>query len=275
MENHTQDLPPWAREGVDLQRASIARIYDYLLGGYHNFEIDRVVANRSMEIYPDIGLTTQVNRAFLRRAVTYMLDQGVSQFIDIGSGIPTAGHVHEIAQKANPASRVAYVDIDPVAIAHSKAIIGANETTIALQADARDPDFIFEYLNNKGVFNMEKHVGLLMISLLHFVPDLEETRTLIGRYTRYLAPGSFLAFTHGTVENTPAGAAEGIMKLASKSAQETIYRRQDEIVSIFKDLEFVEPGIVFTPLWRPESTEDLMLDEPGRSLAYAGVARLT
>jgi hypothetical protein len=275
MENHTQDLPAWAREGVDLQHPSVARIYDYLLGGYHNFEIDRAVARRSVEIYPDIVLTTQVNRAFLRRAVTFMSGQGVSQFIDIGSGIPTAGHVHEIARKVNPTGRVVYVDIDPVAIAHSKAIIGTDETILALQADARDPEFIFEYLNSAGILDLKKPVGLLMIALLHFIPDLEEARALIGRYTRHLAPGSYLAFTHGTIENTPPGAAEGIMKLGSKSAQETVYRRHDEIASIFKDLDFVEPGIVFTPLWRPESTEDLMLDEPGRSLAHAGIALLT
>ncbi len=274
MDNPEQQRPPAFDQKMDLNRPSIARIYDYLLGGYHNFEADRVRAHRSLEIYPDVALSAQVNRAFLRRAVGTMLDEGISQFIDVGSGIPTVGHVHEIAQKANPASRVVYVDIDPVAIAHSNALVGDDPNIMALLADARDPEYIFQRITEEAVLDLQKPIGVLMIALLHFIPDLQETKSLIGRYASNLVPGSYLAFTHGTYEDTPQGAAEGLMKMAGGSGTVVSYRRCQEIMGIFEGFAFMDPGIVFTPLWHPDSDEDLMLDEPGRALTYAGVARI-
>jgi len=267
-------IPSWVPADVDIDKPSIARIYDYLLGGYHNFEVDRVIAKKSLEIYPDLALASQANRAFLRRAVHYLLEQGISQFIDIGSGIPTVGHVHELARKQNPKNRVVYVDIDPVVIAHSKAILQDNPNALAFLADARDPDGIYRHIEEVGLLDFSKPVALLFISLFHFIHDENIVRQLVETYFNKLVSGSRLVFTHGTYENIPSSITDGIMELSAKSSTPAKYRGYDDIASLFPNLEFVEPGIVYTPLWRPEGAEDIFLNQPERSLAYAGVAHL-
>ena len=274
MGDKVNDLPDWVPGAVDMDEPSIARIYDYLLGGYHNFEIDRQLADMSLQIYPDMALASQVSRAFLRRVVNYLLDQGITQFVDIGSGIPTLGHLHEIAQRRNPENRVVYIDIDPVAIAHSKAILREKPYTLVFQADARDPQTIFEHIEKEAALDFSKPVAFLFIALLHYIVDADEVRHLIGEYSSRLAPGSYMAFTHGTYENAPPGVAESLMNLSSKSRHSMLYRSRDDIATLFPKMEIVEPGIVPTPLWHPEGPEDLFLAQPERSLAYAGVARL-
>ena len=274
MGDKVNDLPDWVPGAVDMDEPSIARIYDYLLGGYHNFEIDRQLADMSLQIYPDMALASQVSRAFLRRVVNYLLDQGITQFVDIGSGIPTLGHVHEIAQRRDPENRVVYIDIDPVAIAHSKAILRESPHTLVFQADARDPQTIFERIRAEAALDFSKPVAVLFIALLHFIVDDDEVRQLIREYSSRLAPESYVVVTHGTYENAPSGVAEGLMNLSSKSRHSMLYRSRDDIATLFPKMEIVEPGIVPTPLWHPEGPEDLFLDQPERSLAYAGVARL-
>ena len=143
MENNSQIESAWIVDGIDLNRPSVARMYNYLLGGCHNFEIDCAIIAKTREIYPDVALAAQVGRAFLRRVVLYLLDKGINQFIDLGSGIPTAGHVHEILQAANINGRVVYVDIEPMAIAHSNAILRNIPNTLALLEDARRPEEIY------------------------------------------------------------------------------------------------------------------------------------
>lgn len=275
MANNAQEDSAWIVDGVDLNQPSVARMYDYLLGGYHNFEIDRAIIERTKEIYPDVALAAQVGRAFLRRAVLHLLDLGITQFIDIGSGIPTVGHVHEILQEANIDGRVVYVDIEPVAIAHSNAILGNNPNTLAFLEDARHPQAIYDRIDESGVIDFDKPVALLFISLLHFIEDVDESRELIAQYQSRLAPGSYLAFTYGTTEGTPPGIAEAFSKLSEASPTKAYYRNHDEIFGIFEGLEFVEPGIVYTPLWHPESSEDIFLDQPERAFVYSGIARLT
>ena len=130
--------PSWASEYVDMEHPSIARVYDYYLGGSHNFAVDRRMARRAIELWPELPVIMQANRAFLRRAVRYLVKAGITQFLDIGSGIPTEGNVHEIAQAAAPETRVVYVDIDPVAVAHSRAILAGNPLADVVQADLRD-----------------------------------------------------------------------------------------------------------------------------------------
>src|SRR5918997_2179633 len=130
--------PSWVTSRVDLEHPSPARVYDYYLGGSHNFAVDRRMARQAMELWPELPLIMQANRAFLRRSVRYLVAQGITQFLDIGSGIPTEGNVHEVAQIASPKSRVVYVDVDPVAVAHSRAILTANKHADVVQADLRD-----------------------------------------------------------------------------------------------------------------------------------------
>jgi hypothetical protein len=274
MKNESQDESSLIIEGIDFSRPSVARIYDYLLGGYHNFEIDRVFAEKSKVIYPDVALAAQVGRAFLRRSVTYLLDKGIRQFIDIGSGLPTSGHIHEILQAANVDGRVVYVDIDPVAVEHSKAILRGNSQTLVLLEDARNPEKIFAGIQEGDIINFDQPVALLFITLLQFIEDVNESRDLVARYQTHLAPGSYLAFTYGTTEGTPSGVLEGFSKLSEASPTKAYYRNRDEIFGIFEGHKFEEPGIVYAPLWHPEGPEDICLDLPERSLIYAGVARL-
>ena len=274
MNHKSDDRPNWAPESVDIDQPSIARVYDYLLGGYHNFESDRKIADMSLQIYPDMALASQVSRAFLRRLVNYLLDQGITQFIDIGSGIPTLGHVHEIVQRRVPDYHVVYIDIDPVSIAHSKAILQENPTTFVYQADARDPENTLEHIRAETTLDLNKPVAVLFIALFHYIVDDSELRQLIVNYSSSMAPGSYVAFTHGTYENAPPGVAEGLMNLSSRSRHQMRYRSRDDLASMFPEMEIVEPGIVPTPLWRPEGPEDLFIDQPERSLGYAGVALL-
>jgi hypothetical protein len=274
MSEMDEKLPPWASVTADIEQPTIARIYDYLLGGYHNFESDREVAKASLQIYPDLALASQVSRAFLRRVTNYLLDHGITQFIDIGSGIPTLGHVHEIAQARDPQNRVVYVDIDQVAIAHSKVILQGNTSTLILEADAREPATIFNAIEAEGFLDLDKPTAVLFIALLHFIVDDDQMQQLFNTYRRRLAPGSYIAITHGTYENAPPGVAEGIMQLSSQTRHTAKYRKHEELVDLFREMELIDPGLVPTPSWRPENSEDLFYEEPERSLAYAGIGRV-
>lgn len=274
MSEMDENIPSWASVAADIDQPTIARIYDYLLGGYHNFESDRQVAEKSLQIYPDLALASQVSRAFLRRVTNYLLDQGITQFIDIGSGIPTLGHVHEIAQARDPQNRVVYVDVDPVAIAHSKAILQGNANTLVLEADAREPATIFNAIEAEGILDLDKPTAVLFIALLHFIVEDDQMQELFNKYRSRLVPGSYIAITHGTYENAPPSVAEGIMQLSSRTRHTAKYRKYDELVDLFREMELVEPGLVPTPSWRPENSEDIFYEEPERSLAYAGVGRI-
>nr|BFE71665.1 hypothetical protein GCM10020092_049660 [Actinoplanes digitatis] len=152
-------------------RPSSARIYDALLGGNHNFEVDREAAKRLLSMIPAAGEMARANRAFLNRAVRFLLDAGVRQFLDIGSGIPTVGNVHEIAQSREPGARVVYVDIDPVAVAHAGEILRDNPLATAVQADMRFPQAILDHAEVRKLIDLDRPVGLLLVSMLHFVPD--------------------------------------------------------------------------------------------------------
>ncbi len=274
MSEEHDDLPPWAVVVPDIEQPSIARVYDYLLGGYHNFESDRQIADLSLQIYPDMALASQVSRGFLRRVVNYLLDQGISQFIDIGSGIPTLGHVHEIAQARDPENRVVYVDIDPVAVVHSKAILKGNANVLVLQADARDPETIFAAIEAEAMLDLQQPAAVLFIALLHFITNDKEVLELLAEYRRRLVPGSYIAITHGTYENAPPGVANGLMQLSTRGRHPAKYRKLEDLMRFFNHMALIDPGVVPTPLWRPEGSDDLFYHEPERSLAYAAIGRL-
>lgn len=247
-----------------------ARIYDYLLGGFHNFEVDRAVANRMIEVHPDLRLGAQANRAFLRRAVRFLLGQGITQFLDLGSGIPTVGNVHEIAQAANPAVRVVYVDIDPVAVRHSLALLEGNSQATAFRADVRQADAILADPKLLGLLNLRQPLGLLAVSVLHYIKDDEDAYGAMRTLCDALAAGSYLCIAHSTCD---ANVAErNRLRDGFRKASETSSRSLSQIERFFGGFELVEPGLVFTPLWRPESSDDLFVHEPWRAFTLAGVA---
>ncbi len=265
----------WGLDEVSLDRPSAARMYDYYLGGYHNFEVDRVVARKVIEIYPDAPLGAQANRAFLRRVVRFLVEQGIDQFLDIGSGIPTAGNVHEVAQQINPAARVVYVDIAPVAVAHSEAILKDNSNATVIQADARRPDRILNHPEVKRLLDLSRPLAVLLLVILPFVPDDEEAYGVVRSLRDALAPGSYIAISHSTYENVPREIIEQTTKLYAEAAYPFKPRSRTQMQQFFAGLEWVEPGLVYAPRWWPEGPDDVFLDQPERSMLLAGVGMVT
>jgi hypothetical protein len=258
---------------IDTSKPHAARIYDYLLGGYHNFAVDRSVAERAAAIYPDFPLIMRANRAFLRRAVTFLCAQGIDQFLDIGSGIPTAGNVHEVAQALIPQAHVAYVDGDPIAIAHSRQILRDVPTATAIQADARDPAAILAHLEVRRLLDLQRPLGVLLVSLLHFIPDDAEVQRLVDALRSVMAPGSYLVLSHASYDHADAATMAQLEALYAGSGNRVRPRSHDQLSTFFTGLEMVEPGLVDMPLWRPEGPDDLFLEQPERVFGYAGVGR--
>jgi hypothetical protein len=261
----------WVPQEIPVDRPSAARVYDYLLGGYHNFENDRTIADRLTQIYPEIRLAAQVNRGFLRRAVRFFLAQGIDQFLDIGSGIPTVGNVHEVAQAVNPAAHVVYDDIDPVAVGHSRAILTGNQNAIAMQGDVREPDVILDLPEVQNLIDLSRPVGLLLVSVLHYVLDDELAYRAVRILRDSLAPGSYLAIAHTTPATQPAE-VEDQLDEAFRSASDTRNRTREQLLRFFEGWQLIEPGLVYTPLWHPEGPDDALLSEPSRGLTMAAVA---
>jgi SAM-dependent methyltransferase len=263
--------PSWAPAEVDLSRPSAARVYDYYLGGSHNLEVDRRLAREAIGMWPDLPAIMQSNRAFLRRAVRYLGDQGITQFVDIGSGIPTVGNVHEVAHRQNPEARVVYVDSDPVAVAHSRAILAGNERAVVIQGDLREPDAIFDSAAVRDAIDLDRPVSVLLVAVLHFVPDADSPQEAVNSIGARLAPGSFLALSHASAEGRPemAGAHQ---QLYSRTPTPMTMRSRAQITQFFDGFGLVEPGLVWLPLWHPDVT-DVTDQQPERTTGFAGVGR--
>jgi len=264
------DLPSWAPEGIDVSRPSAARVYDYLLGGAHNFEVDRALGDELVRRSPELAETMRANRVFLRRAVRFLAGAGVRQFLDIGSGVPTAGNVHEIAQQVAPDATVVYVDVDPVAVAHSDAILAADDRAAMLCADLREPGRILAEAHQTGLIDSSRPVAVLLAGVVHFVPDAADPGDLIRQLVEPLAAGSYLLISHATFDGQPPGLVE-TQRLSARTATEISPRPYAEIVRYFDGLTLVEPGLVFIPQWRPDPDEPD--GRPERIAAYAGIGR--
>lgn len=255
------------------EQPSAARIYDYLLGGYHNFEVDRVVAERFRKLLPSIPLYMQANRAFLRRVVTFLANEGVDQFLDIGSGIPTVGSVHEVAQKINPSARVVYVDLDPVAVRHSEEILRDNPNAAVVRADARRPELILADPEVRRMLDPDKPTAALFLAMLLFVTDDSEAYGVVESLRDGLAPGSYIAISHPTADDLPQDQVEQARTLYRSTGNPVSIRTYGQVERFFAGLDLVEPGLVYVSRWRPESADDLFIDAPASSGYYGGVGR--
>ncbi|WP_026249047.1 SAM-dependent methyltransferase [Streptomyces sp. LaPpAH-108] len=267
------ERPAWAPRSIDISVPSVSRMYDYYLGGSHNFEVDREAARSAMEFIPGLPKIMQANRAFLRRAVRFATDQGLTQFLDIGSGIPTYGNVHEIAQSAVPGARVVYVDHDPVAVAHSEAVLAGNPDAEVVAADLRKPQEILASSPVRRMLDLERPVALLLVAVLHFVEDTDDPHTALAELRAALAPGSLLILTHAAYEGIPVTPerAEGAVDVYKDIRSPLIMRSRDEIARFFEGYDMVEPGLVPMPEWRPESAPE---DEDAYAFSgFAGVGR--
>lgn len=264
----------WTTPDISPDVPSVARMYDYYLGGFHNFAVDRAAAERALAISPRLRLVMQANRAFLRRTVRYLVAQGIDQFLDIGSGIPTAGNVHEVAQAGNPEARVVYVDADPVAVAHSQAILRDQPRATCVLADAREPEALLQHPEVGRLLRFDRPLGVLALMLLHFVLDDALALHIVHTLRAALAPGSFLVLSHATSDQLPAEEQAQMMKLYANTSHPIGARPSQKIAQFFAGLDIVAPGLVYLPLWRPEEPDDLLLDEPARSITLGGVGRL-
>ncbi|MBB5917578.1 DNA-binding NarL/FixJ family response regulator [Nocardia transvalensis] len=263
--------PTWAPEGIDLDRPSASRVYDYFVGGMHNFEIDRVLARQIETFTPNVAEVMRANRDLLRRCVRDLVDAGITQFLDLGSGIPTVGNVHEVAQAREPRARVVYADIDPVAVAHSRAILDGNAGATVIQADVAEPAAILADPEVTRLLDFDAPIAVLLLGVLHFVPDTADPAACVARLREAVAPGSYLAITHATADGQPAEVLEA-QKLSGRTSTEIVLRSRDEITTYFGDWPLLEPGLVHLPLWRPENPDDVG-ERPELSGAYGGLAR--
>ncbi len=265
----SSERPDWVPEDIDLERPNAARVYDYLLGGMANFAKDREFAGRLTEIAPDAATIARSNRAFLRRAVTFCLDNGIRQFLDIGSGIPTAGNVHEIAHRIDPTVRVVYVDIESVAVAHTELMLAGNENAGVVRGNLLEPEELLSSAAARRLLDFDEPIAVLMVAVLHFLDDDTGPHAAVARYVDAMAPGSYLVLSHIAKEDTDEQSQA--RTLYRKDAVPILGRTPEQFAAFLAGLEIVEPGIVWTPQWRPEVSDSVV--EPERSKGYAGVGR--
>jgi hypothetical protein len=258
-----------AKELVDGERPNPARMYDYLLGGSANFEADRRAVAAALKINPEAFVQTRSNRAFLRRAVRTLVDAGVRQFLDLGSGVPTVGHVHEIAQRADSRARVVYVDNEPVAAAYSRQYLAGVEGTTVLPVDLRDAHRVLHHPDTRGLINLDEPVGVLMFAMLHFIMDDREVTDLVAAYRDATVAGSYLAISHGS-SNDPR--YEQVREqYRRRSTMPFRDRTADQLRQLFAGYEVLEPGVVAVSDWRPDPGPDA--NRPSVDVVIGGVGR--
>lgn len=260
---------------LDLSVPSAARIYDWYLGGAHNFVVDREFGARIEQALPSVKPMAAANRSFLRRVVRYLLDRGIRQFIDLGSGIPTAGNVHEIAQAASAEARVVYVDYEPVAYTHARRLLHGNPLATIVQADLRQPEAILDHPRTRQLIDLSRPVGLLMIAVLPFVPDRDDPAGLISTYRSRLAPGSYLAISHLSDQIAPPDLATQLATLVDSyqgADQGLVMRTREQIAAWLNGTEVVPPGVVPLTEWYPDQPESG--DEISRYIGWGVVARI-
>ncbi|MGW2250337.1 SAM-dependent methyltransferase [Kitasatospora sp. NPDC001660] len=259
----------WVPEGTDLDKPNAARVYDYYLGGSHNFEADREMARKAIALWPELPQIMRSNRAFLRRAVTFLAERGITRFLDIGSGIPTFGAVHEIARTIHPGAQVVYVDRDPVAAAHSRLMLQDDPLSEVVQADLRDVDDLLARPEVAGLLAAREPVGVLLVAVAHFVSDDEDPWKLIATVRDALPAGSALALSHASSEGRP-DQAEDHQKLYRMTPTPLTMRTREQVTAMLAGFELVEPGVVYLPQWRPDQPESVG-EHPERMSGVAGV----
>ena len=261
--------PTYVPPEIDTSRPSVARVYDAILGGKDNFAVDRAIAEESVREMGDGGSGARLNRPPLGRAVRFMARQGIDQFLDLGSGLPTVQNTHEIARSVNPQARVVYVDNDPSVYLHGRALLAGDASTAVVLADIREPDKLLETPEIKDLIDFSQPAGLILNAVIHHILDEEDPYGIVARYKDALAPGSYLQITHFCDAAPEAAASVRVLRENLGRGQ---VRTREEILRFFDGFELVEPGLVFLSQWRPDEPVRLPLDV-GSLLMLAGVGR--
>jgi hypothetical protein len=264
--------PDWLPPEINTGTAHPARVYDYWLGGKDNFAADRELGDAIIKAMPSTVLAARANRAFLGRAVRYLTGQaGIRQFLDIGTGIPTAGNTHEVAQAAAPESRVLYVDNDPIVLAHARALMTSDPAgaTAFIQADLHEPGKILADPALRASLDLGQPVALMLIAILHFFADKDSPRAIVAELLDALPSGSYLAITHSTADFSP-GEISGVAAATRQAGVRYTPRSRAEVAAFFAGLDLVDPGVVPVLAWRPDGDEP---DDPTAAYIYAAVGR--
>ena len=250
-----------------------ARIYDYLLGGKDNFPVDRDASVEITGVWPNLPKSMRANRSFMQRVTQYLAaEQGIRQFLDIGTGLPTSPNLHEVAQAVDPGSRVVYVDNDPMVLVHARALLTSapEGRTTYIDADLHDPQAILNAPNLRGTLDLDRPVALSLIAVLQFITDEDEAHAIIDGLMKHLAPGSFLALSTVTADSAPEEVTRGIAAYEARGIPERIRDRAD-VELLFGDLELVDPGVCLVHRWHPDAESAAVPDEHVHM--HGGVAR--
>ena len=260
---------PGPPTGIDTSRPNPARVYDALLGGKDHYPVDRAAADAILNVAPQACRGARENRAFLRRAVRYLAEAGIHQFLDIGTGLPTQGNVHQIAQAVTPHARVAYVDHDPVVHVHANALLADHTTTIAALADLREPEVILGHPDIRRLLDLTQPIAILLVAVLHFIRDEEDPAGIVARLREAMAPGSFLVLSHATGDFHPQAGAK-VTKVYQQASAPLLLRSHAQIARFFDGFDLVAPGLVEPAAWRPDPEGPT---KPSAGGFYSGVGR--
>jgi hypothetical protein len=261
-----EGTPPQLDTGV----AHVARVYDYWLGGKDNYQVDRDAGDQALEAYPDLVFSVRANRAFLGRAVRYLAaEAGIRQFLDIGTGIPTANNTHQVAQSVAPPARVVYVDNDPMVLAHARALLVSSPEgqTAYVDCDLRDPDRIVDEAGR--LLDFSRPVAITLMAILQHIDNDEDPYGIVAGLVGALPEGSYLALSHPASDIAAEAMAEMGRRLNRLMAEKVTFRGRDEVAPFFAGLELVEPGLVPVPKWRPGSDAEAATP----SALWGGVGR--
>jgi hypothetical protein len=257
---------------IDTSRPHPARMYDWYLGGKDNYPVDEAMGRQMLALDPRVPVMARVNRAFMHRATRWLAQQGVRQFLDIGTGIPTEPNLHQIAQRIAPDARVVYCDNDPIVLAHAAALLRGTPQGVTeyLMADVRDPATILDAAGK--LLDLDRPVALSLVALLHFISDADGAHELVERFLTGLPSGSYLMMTHATADFTPEESAAATEKL--KAAGVTLaLRSREQFARFFTGLDLVEPGVEVVHKWHPELGEPVPGQDDGIIPGYGAVAR--
>ncbi|WP_433438574.1 SAM-dependent methyltransferase [Nonomuraea sp. CA-141351] len=257
----------------DPHTPNVARLYDYFLGGKDHFPADRAAAAKILEVAPELRAAVRANRAFMRRAVRFLAESGITQFLDVGTGLPGQDNVHEVAREITPGAKVVYVDRDPVVLVHARALLAGQGGTTAVSGDLRKPDEILKNPDVTEAIDFSRPVGVLLTAIMHYISDSDRPHEIVASLRHAMAPGSYLVMSHAT-SDARAAAVDTITEVYESTDAPLTLRSRERIAELFEGFELVDPGLVWLPQWRPDQADTIdFADGPESSLIFGGVGR--